>query len=152
MTERSADQGKWWRKAFVTIPAIVAIGLLMGAVSNSGFGNDWYDPLDKPSFQPPGWAFGAAWTTLYILMGIALALILAAPSSSPVQTSPTWGPASATRSRSRTGSASSSTRPIASRSTTPSARRPSRSGCMSPAISIRAGCAASARSTHSFAR
>ena len=82
MTERSADQGKWWRKAFVTIPAIVAIGLLMGAVSNSGFGNDWYDPLDKPSFQPPGWAFGAAWTTLYILMGIALALILAAPSSS----------------------------------------------------------------------
>ena len=27
MTERSADQGKWWRKAFVTIPAIGAFYL-----------------------------------------------------------------------------------------------------------------------------
>lgn len=26
--------------------------------------------------MPPGWVFGAAWTTLYLLLGIALALIL----------------------------------------------------------------------------
>jgi tryptophan-rich sensory protein len=29
--------------------------------------------------MPPGWAFGAAWTTLYTLMGIALALVWVAP-------------------------------------------------------------------------
>ena len=68
-----------WRKALVTVPVIVAVGLLMGAASNSGFGNDWYDPLAKPGFQPPGWAFGVVWTTLYLMMGIALAAILDAP-------------------------------------------------------------------------
>ena len=31
--------------------------------------------------MPPGWAFGAAWTTLYTLMGLALAMILAEPES-----------------------------------------------------------------------
>lgn len=27
----------------------------------------WYRALDKPSWQPPGWLFGPAWTTLYAL-------------------------------------------------------------------------------------
>jgi benzodiazapine receptor len=30
----------------------------------------------KARFMPPGWVFGAAWTILYILLGLALALIL----------------------------------------------------------------------------
>ncbi len=24
--------------------------------------SDWYLSLNQPSFQPPGWAFGVAWT------------------------------------------------------------------------------------------
>jgi tryptophan-rich sensory protein len=33
----------------------------------------WYRDLDKPSWQPPGAAFGPAWTTLYALLALASA-------------------------------------------------------------------------------
>ncbi|MGF7118660.1 TspO/MBR family protein [Methanobacterium oryzae] len=35
----------------------------------------FFDVLNKPAWTPPAWAFGPIWTTLYILMGIALFLI-----------------------------------------------------------------------------
>jgi translocator protein len=38
--------------------------------------SDWYAGLDKPSWQPPGWAFGPAWTTLYALVAVASARAL----------------------------------------------------------------------------
>lgn len=71
----------WWKIALVTVPVLVVAGSAIGYLSNSGFSNGWYVPLEKPSFQPPGWAFGVVWTTLYTFMGIALALILARPAS-----------------------------------------------------------------------
>jgi tryptophan-rich sensory protein len=73
----------WWQYALVAVPAIVLAGSAIGYLSNSGFGNDWYAPLEKPSFQPPSWAFGVTWTILYTAMGVALALVLAAPDSTP---------------------------------------------------------------------
>jgi len=72
---------KWWKIALVAVPAIVAVGSAIGYLSNSGFANDWYAPLEKPSFQPPALAFPVVWTTLYTFMGIAVALLLAAPRS-----------------------------------------------------------------------
>ena len=69
------------RTALVTVPVIVGVGWLMGQVSNSGYGNDWFDGLAKPAAMPPGWAFGAAWSLLYVLLGIALALVWTAPPS-----------------------------------------------------------------------
>jgi benzodiazapine receptor len=36
----------------------------------------WYRSLDKPGWQPPGAAFGPAWTTLYALMSLAAARTL----------------------------------------------------------------------------
>ncbi len=81
-----ADHGvarPWWKVALVTVPMIVLLGSLSGYLSQSGFENNWYAPLDKPSFQPPGWAFGVTWTILYALMGIALAMVLAAPQAKP---------------------------------------------------------------------
>jgi benzodiazapine receptor len=35
----------------------------------------WYATLVKPELSPPNWIFGPAWTTLYILMGIAAFLV-----------------------------------------------------------------------------
>ena len=71
----------WGRIALVTVPAILLIGSVSGWLSNSGYGNNWFDQLGKPSFMPPGWLFGVAWTILYVLLGLALAIILAEPSS-----------------------------------------------------------------------
>lgn len=70
-------EGQWdWRIALITVPAIVGFGSLSGWLANSGYGNDWFAALDKPFFMPPGWLFGAVWPILYVLLGLALALIL----------------------------------------------------------------------------
>lgn len=71
----------WWKIAFVTVVAIEILGGLSGWLSNSGYGNAWFDSLLKPSFMPPGPVFGVVWPILYALLGIALALVLAEPPS-----------------------------------------------------------------------
>ena len=64
------------RWALVTVPVIVLLGFLSGQLANSGFGNRWFDALEKPALMPPGWAFGVAWPILYIAMALALAIVL----------------------------------------------------------------------------
>ena len=61
--------------------AIELLGGLSGWLSQSGYGNPWFDALGKPSFMPPGYLFGIVWPILYALLGIALAMILAEPPS-----------------------------------------------------------------------
>jgi len=64
------------RYALLTVPLVLLLGTVSGRIANSGYGNAWFDALEKPAIMPPGWMFGAAWTLLYILLGLALALIL----------------------------------------------------------------------------
>ena len=64
------------RYALVTVPAVVLLGSLSGYLSNSGYSNAWFAALRKPWFMPPGWTFGVAWTILYILLGLSLAMVL----------------------------------------------------------------------------
>jgi len=36
----------------------------------------WYAGLVKPDLTPPSWVFGPVWTTLYVMMGLSLYLML----------------------------------------------------------------------------
>lgn len=64
------------RYALVTVPAVLLLGTLSGQLAGAGYGNPWFDALAKPDFMPPGWAFGVAWTILYVLLGVSLAMLL----------------------------------------------------------------------------
>ena len=80
MAEQARRQD-WWKIAVVTVIAIEVLGGASGWLSNSGYGNAWFDALQKPSFMPPGRAFGIIWPILYALMGVAVAMIIAEPPS-----------------------------------------------------------------------
>jgi len=66
------------RWALVTVPGIVLLGFISGMMAGSGPGNAWFDSLVKPSLYPPPQVFGIVWTVLYILMGVAFAMVLSA--------------------------------------------------------------------------
>ncbi|MDQ3050770.1 MAG: tryptophan-rich sensory protein [Bacteroidota bacterium] len=53
----------------ILIPIIV--GSVSGWLSGSGM-DEWFDTLNKPSFNPPSSVFGPVWSLLYLLMGISL--------------------------------------------------------------------------------
>jgi tryptophan-rich sensory protein len=76
------SQGRnWGRIALVTCPLVLLAGWASGWFSGSGYGNAWFDGLQKPFFMPPGWIFGVVWPILYALLGISLALVVAEPPS-----------------------------------------------------------------------
>ena len=64
------------RYALFTVPAVLLLGTLSGRLAGSGEDNPWFEALAKPELMPPGWVFGAAWTLLYILLGLSLAMVL----------------------------------------------------------------------------
>jgi len=47
----------------------------IGALFTSQSVDGWYGMLQKPIFTPPNWVFGPVWTTLYIMMGVALYIV-----------------------------------------------------------------------------
>jgi len=73
-TSTSKQDGKPSRRLAGTSAAVLATAVI------GGLGTDvrsrWYRNLDKPDWQPPGAAFGPAWTTLYGLMAVASARTL----------------------------------------------------------------------------
>ena len=57
-----------------TTAAVVATAA--AGVAGTDVRSDWYARLDKPAWQPPGWVFGPAWTTLYALVAVSSARAL----------------------------------------------------------------------------
>ncbi len=74
-------RGAFLRWAVVTVPFVVLLGFTSARLVPSGGANRWYAALIKPPVTPPDWAFPVAWTTIYVLLGIALAMIIHARGS-----------------------------------------------------------------------
>ena len=52
--------------------AALAIG---GLFTGKGVPSDWYTSLQKAPWTPPGWVFGAAWTTIMVAFSIYMAYL-----------------------------------------------------------------------------
>ncbi|URW74778.1 tryptophan-rich sensory protein [Sphingomonas donggukensis] len=75
IASRGQLRASFLRWAIVTVPLIVFLGFLSGRLVPSGDDNAWYAALVKPALTPPGIVFPIAWTILYVLLGLALAMI-----------------------------------------------------------------------------
>ncbi len=63
------------RWTLMCIPACILLGFLASRLAGGGPGDPWFDALIKPAIYPPPAAFQIAWTIIYALMGLALALV-----------------------------------------------------------------------------
>ena len=61
-------------KLFICIVLCQSVGLIAGYLTNTE-NNVWFDTINKPSWNPPGYLFGPVWTVLYLLMGFSLWII-----------------------------------------------------------------------------
>jgi benzodiazapine receptor len=62
-------------KIWLFLAVWVLASLSAGFIGSRFPPGEWYEALEKPSFNPPGWVFAPVWTLLYILMGIAAWLV-----------------------------------------------------------------------------
>jgi benzodiazapine receptor len=65
---------KSW-KMLVLFILICQLAGIVGSVFTTPAIPTWYAGISKPDFTPPNWLFAPAWTTLFLLMGVALYLI-----------------------------------------------------------------------------
>ena len=58
--------------SFFLILVITFIASGIGGFVTTFFKEPWYSEIILPSFNPPSWVFAPVWTTLYILMTVAI--------------------------------------------------------------------------------
>lgn len=59
-------------------PLLLLLGFASGAVAGSGAQNPWFSGLAKPALYPPPATFGIVWSALYLMLGLALAMVVTA--------------------------------------------------------------------------
>ena len=78
---REQLRGAFLRWAVVTVPLILLLGFASSRIAPAGSENRWYAMLVRPAATPPDWVFPVAWGILYVLLGLALAMIINARGS-----------------------------------------------------------------------
>ena len=63
-------KNKYLSLFLILIITFIASGI--GGFVTTSFKEPWYSAIILPSFNPPSWVFAPIWTSLYILMSIAI--------------------------------------------------------------------------------
>ena len=58
--------------SLVIILLVTFIAPMIGSYATVTFKEPWYSEIILPSFNPPSWVFAPVWTTLYLMMSIAI--------------------------------------------------------------------------------
>ena len=61
-------RGSFWKPVLIAASVAIFIGVLGGTLTDTG---PWYQNLRKPSWQPPDWLFGPAWTLIFALTALS---------------------------------------------------------------------------------
>jgi translocator protein len=61
-------RGSFWKPVLTAAAVAIFIGALGGTLTDTGI---WYQSLLKPSWQPPDWLFGPAWTVIFALATVS---------------------------------------------------------------------------------
>ncbi len=78
LASRTQLRASFIRWALFFVPVVVLLGFLSGKLSGSSADSPWFSALVKPDLYPPAATFGIAWTVLYIMIGLAAALVASA--------------------------------------------------------------------------
>jgi tryptophan-rich sensory protein len=58
--------------SLLIIVLITFIAPMIGSYATTSFKEPWYSEIILPTFNPPSWIFAPVWTTLYLLMAVAI--------------------------------------------------------------------------------
>lgn len=76
LASKAQLRASFLRWALFLVPLVLLIGFTAGQLG--GPDTAWFAGLDKPAIYPPPVAFGIVWTILFVLIGLALALVASA--------------------------------------------------------------------------